>query len=104
MEQAMGISAQALRAFRPGLDNICEKLCLASMRQSTWVEDAVYPFGIFSLSSLPEGHKALGRLSEQLLMDSGDTSILVWTEKSSSYNTCLPASITVFPWIDFLLD
>ena len=100
MEEATGISARALMALRPGLDDIREKLCLASTRQTTLVEDAAYSlFGIFSLS-LPvvygEGDKALGRLFAQLLTSSGNTSVLAWSGKSGNFNSCLPANITVF--------
>ena len=100
MEKATGISAQALMALHPGLSDIREKLCLASTRQTTRVEDAAYSLlGIFS-TSLPitygEGDKALGRLLSQLLMSSGDTSILAWTGRPGSFNTCLPTSIIVF--------
>ena len=42
MEEATGISARALMALRPGVDNIREKLCLASRRETTLVEDAAY--------------------------------------------------------------
>ena len=100
MEKATGVSLQALMALRPGLDDIREKLCLASTRRTTLVEDAAYSLlGIFSMS-LPvvygEGDQALGRLLVQLLTSSGDTSILAWTGKSGSFNSCLPTNITVF--------
>ena len=100
MEEATGVSAQTLMALRPGLDNIREKLCLASTRDATLVEDAAYSLlGIFS-TSLPvvygEGDQALGRLLAKLLTSSGDTSILAWTGKSGSFNSCLPRDITVF--------
>ena len=100
MEEATGVSARALMALRPGLDDIREKLCLASRRKTTLVEDAAYSLlGIFSIS-LPvvygEGDQALGRLLAQLLASSGDTSILAWTGKPGSFNSCLPANITVF--------
>ncbi|KAF8549281.1 TPR-like protein [Imleria badia] len=100
MEEATGISARALMAIGPGLDDIREKLSLASRRETTFVEDAAYSLlGIFSVS-LPvvygEGDQALGRLLAQLLMSSGDTSILVWTGKSGSFNSCLPANVIVF--------
>ncbi|KAF8546776.1 hypothetical protein OG21DRAFT_1527604 [Imleria badia] len=100
MEEATGVSAQALMALRPGLEDICEKLRLASTRQTTRLEDAAYSLlGVFSLS-LPavygEGDKALGRLLAQLLMSSGDTSILAWTGRSGGFNSCLPAKIAVF--------
>ena len=100
MEGAMGISAQALMALRPGLGGIREKLCSASTRRTTLVEDAAYfLLGIFSMS-LPvahgEGDQALGRLLAQLLTSSRDITILAWTGKSGSFNSCLPPDTTVF--------
>ena len=100
MEEATGVPARALMALRPGLDDIGEKLRLASTRQTTRAEDAAYSLlGIFSMS-LPvvygEGDKALGRLLAQLLASSGETSILAWTGKSGSFNSCFPAKISVF--------
>ena len=100
MEQATGVSARALMALRPGLDDIREKLRLASTRQTTRVEDAAYSLlGIFSMS-LPvvygEGDKALGRFLAQLLTSAGDPSIFAWTGRSGSFNTCHPANIAVF--------
>ncbi|KAG6371490.1 hypothetical protein JVT61DRAFT_9525 [Boletus reticuloceps] len=100
MEELTGISARTLRELHPGLDDIRQKLSLASGRKSTFVEDAAYSlFGIFSVS-LPvvygERDKALGQLLAHLLASSGDMSILSWTGKSGSFNSCLPADITVF--------
>jgi hypothetical protein len=43
-----------------------------------------------------EGDKALGRFLAQLLTSSGDPSILAWTGRSGSFNSCLPANIAVF--------
>ena len=100
MEEATRIQASALMALRPGLEDIREKLRLASTRQSTRVEDAAYSlFGIFSVSLSAvygEGDQALGRLLAQLLTSSGDTSILAWTGKSGGFNSCLPSKISVF--------
>ena len=100
MEEATRVSARALMALRPGLDDIREKLRLASIRQTTRVEDAAYSLlGIFSMSLgvvYGEGDKALGRFLAQLLTSSGDTAILAWTGKSGSFNSCLPTSIAVF--------
>ena len=100
MEEATGISARALITLQPGINNIREKLCLASTRQTTLIEDAAYSLlGMFSMS-MPivygEGDHALGRLLAQLLTSSGDTNILAWTGKSGYFNSCLPSSITVF--------
>jgi hypothetical protein len=71
MEQATGVAAQQLMALRPGLTS---KLCLASTRQTTLVEDAVYSLlGIFSgLSAIyGEGESSLGRLLAHVLTVSG---------------------------------
>jgi hypothetical protein len=100
MEEATGVSARALMALRPGLDDIREKLCLASRRDTTFVEDAAYSLlGTFSIS-MPvvygEGDQAVGRLLAQLLTSSGAASILAWTGKFGSFNSCLPTKITVF--------
>ena len=100
MEEATNVSAGALRALRPGLEGIREKLYLASRRETTRVEDAAYSLlGIFSVS-LPivygEEDQALGRLLAQLLTSSGDTSIIAWTGISGSFNSCLQVGITVF--------
>ena len=100
MQLATGVSAQQMAVLRPGLDRVREKLFLASMRQSTYVEDAAYSlFGIFNVS-LPviygEGNHAVGRLLEHILTGSGDITILAWTGSSSSYNSCLPMDLTVY--------
>ena len=100
MEEATRVSTQTLMALRPGLDDIREKLRLASIRKTTRVEDAAYSLlGIFSMSLgviYGEGDKALGRFLAQLLTSSGDTSILAWTGQSGSFNSCLPSKIIVF--------
>jgi len=101
MEKATGVSAQQLMALRPGLTGIREKLRLASTRDTTLVEDAAYSLlGIFSITGIPaiygEGEGALGRLLAHVLAGSGDASILAWTGESGSFNSCLPAHITVF--------
>ena len=101
MEQATGVSAQQLMSLRPGLTSIREKLCLASTRQTTLVEDAAYSLlGIFSVTGISaiygEGESSLGRLLAHVLTVSGDVSILAWTGESGRYNSCLPAHITVF--------
>ena len=100
MEEATGISAQALMALQSGLDNIWEKLCLASTQQTTFIKDLAYSLlGTFSIS-LPvvygKGDQALGHLLAQLPTSSGHTSIPTWTGKFGSFNSCLPSSIMVF--------
>ncbi|KAF8129810.1 hypothetical protein EV363DRAFT_1417516 [Boletus edulis] len=101
MEQATGVSAQLLKALRPGLSSIREKLRLASPRGTMRVEDAAYSLlGIFSAIGIPaiygEGEASLGRLLANVLTRSGDVSILAWTGESNRFNSCLPAHITVF--------
>ncbi|KAF8432243.1 hypothetical protein L210DRAFT_3558822 [Boletus edulis BED1] len=101
MEQATGVSAGQLIPLRPGLGCIREKLCLASARRTTLVEDAAYSLlGIFSAIGIPaiygEGEASLGRLLANVLTRSGDVSILAWTGESGPFNSCLPARITVY--------
>ncbi|KAF8439838.1 hypothetical protein L210DRAFT_3504264 [Boletus edulis BED1] len=101
MEHATGVPAEQLMSLRPGLTGIREKLRLASTRQTTLVEDAAYSLlGIFSVAGLPaiygEGEGSLGRLLAHVLAGSGDVSILAWTGESGSFNSCLPAHVTVF--------
>ena len=101
MEQATGISAERLKALRPGLSNIREKLRLASTRTTTKVEDAAYSLiGIFEAASLianyGEGETSLGRLLANVLTRSGDVGILAWTGESSEFNSCLPSRVTVY--------
>ena len=101
MEEATGVSAKQLIALRPGLSSIREKLRLASTRQTTLVEDAAHSLlEIFSVTGIPaiygEGEGSLGRLLAHVLTGSGDVRILAWTGDSGSFNSCLPAYITVF--------
>ena len=88
-------------ALRPGLTSIREKLCLASTRETTYVEDAAYSLlGIFSVTGMSpiygEEEKPLGLLLANVLTRSGDVSILAWTGESGRFNSCLPAQITIF--------
>lgn len=101
MERATGVPAHDLLVLRPGSDDIREKLCLASRRHTTLVEDKAYSLlGILSVKSMSviygEGKQALGRLLGIVLTDSGDASILAWTGGPGSYNSCLPDDIAVF--------
>jgi hypothetical protein len=101
MEQATGVSAQQLMSLRPGISSIREKLCLASIRQTTRVEDAAWSLlGIFSVTgiipSYGEEERTLGLLLANVLARSSDVGILAWTGESGRYNSCFPAHITVF--------
>ncbi|KAG6326881.1 hypothetical protein ID866_12208, partial [Astraeus odoratus] len=83
LAQAAGIPPQHLRGFNAGMDNARSKLQWAVGRHTTVLEDIAYSlFGIFNLH-LPvlygEGEeKAIGRLLQEILSQSHDTSILQW--------------------------
>ena len=101
MEQATGVSAEQWEALRPGPTSIREKLCLASTRTTTRVEDAAYSLlGIFSVTGIPpiygEEERPLGLLLANVLTGSCDVNILAWTGESGRYNSCLPAHLAVF--------
>ncbi|KAG2335876.1 hypothetical protein BDR05DRAFT_971340 [Suillus weaverae] len=101
MGDATSIDAQALVSFRPGMRHAREKLQWVSARVTTWPEDIAYSlFGIFGVN-LPviygeKKHKALGRLLEKVVAQSGDISALDWVGQSSEFNSCLPADITSY--------
>ncbi|KAG2338552.1 hypothetical protein BDR05DRAFT_969113 [Suillus weaverae] len=101
MGDATGIDARALVAFRPGMKNAREKLQWVSARVTTWQEDIAYAlFGIFGVN-LPviygeKKQKALGRLLQEVVAQSGDISALEWVGQSSQFNSCLPADITSY--------
>ena len=100
MEQVSGGSAQESVVLRPGLEKVREKLFLASMCRTTLVEDTAYSLlGIFS-AAIPvmygEGNRAVGRFLENILTGSGDVTILAWTGRAGSYNTCLLIDLTVY--------
>ncbi|KAG1888606.1 heterokaryon incompatibility protein-domain-containing protein, partial [Suillus subluteus] len=101
MGDATGIDAQALVAFRPGMRDAREKLQWVSARVTTWPEDIAYSlFGIFGVN-LPviygeKKQKALGRLLQDVVAQSGDISALDWVGQSSTFNSCLPADITSY--------
>jgi len=101
MGNATGINAQALVAFRPGMRDAREKLQWVSGRVTTWQEDIAYSlFGIFGVN-LPviygeKKQKALGRLLQEVVAQSGDISALDWVGQSSEFNSCLPADITSY--------
>ncbi|KAG2339198.1 hypothetical protein BDR05DRAFT_968352 [Suillus weaverae] len=78
-----------------------EKLQWVSARVTTWPEDIAYSlFGIFGVN-LPviygeKKQRALGRLLEKVVAQSGDISALDWVGQSSEFNSCLPANITSY--------
>ena len=100
MEQAMKFATEELATLQPGLEMVREKLCLASMRQTTRQEDIAYSlFGIFNVA-LPviygEGNQAIGRLLEYILTRSDNVMLLAWTGSSGSQHSYLPADLTVY--------
>lgn len=101
LEDATGIDASALVAFSPVTRRAREKLQWASNRDTTVQEDIAYSlFGIFGVQ-LPvmygeRKEKALGRLLQEIVAQSGDITALDWVGKSSQFNSCLPADITPY--------
>jgi hypothetical protein len=101
LEEATGIDAEALVAFRPGMSVAREKLRWASTRVTTLQEDIAYSlFGIFGVH-LPviygeTKQNALGRLLQEIVAQSGDITSLDWVGRSSEFNSCLPADITSY--------
>ncbi|KAG0693793.1 hypothetical protein DFH29DRAFT_1073143 [Suillus ampliporus] len=109
LEDATGIDARALVAFRPGMRDAREKLQWASTRVTTVQEDIAYSlFGIFGIQ-LPVmyGEKkqhALGRLLQEIVAQSGDITALDWVGTSSEFNSCLPADITSYEAAPYTLS
>ncbi|KAG2361891.1 hypothetical protein BDR07DRAFT_1376905 [Suillus spraguei] len=101
LEDATSIDPQALLTFRPGMSEARKKLQWASKRVTTKQEDVAYSlFGIFGIT-LPviygEGkQRALGRLLQEIVAQSGDISVLDWIGQPSEFNSCLPADITSY--------
>ncbi|OAX36019.1 hypothetical protein K503DRAFT_331321 [Rhizopogon vinicolor AM-OR11-026] len=101
MADATGMDGPALVAFRPGVGGAREALRWASMRVTTLQEDIAYSlFGIFDVH-IPviygeKKQKALGRLLEEIVAQSGEITALDWVGKSSEFNSCLPANITSY--------
>ncbi|KAI5982355.1 hypothetical protein EDC04DRAFT_3150893 [Pisolithus marmoratus] len=104
--------------FSPDNLSVREKLRLASTRNATVEEDVAYSLiGIFQSDIRPHygeggdavGHlleetlraDALGHLLEEIVARSGEVTVLAWSGKSSSYNSCLPASISVYSQIPY---
>ncbi|KAH7903768.1 hypothetical protein BJ138DRAFT_1107400, partial [Hygrophoropsis aurantiaca] len=101
LEDATGVSGQALISFHPGTKDVRQTLHWASTRITTLQEDIAYSlFGIFNVK-LPviygeSKQHALGRLLQEIVARSGDVTALDWTGKSSEFNSCLPADITAY--------
>ncbi|KAF8554954.1 hypothetical protein OG21DRAFT_1439363 [Imleria badia] len=100
LADAIGVARQTIISFNPDDLTIRARLRLASMRNATVEEDVAYSLiGIFKSDIRPqygEGNDALGHLLEEIVARSGEVTVLTWTGKSSSYNSCLPASLSVY--------
>ncbi|KAI6108864.1 hypothetical protein EV401DRAFT_1999285, partial [Pisolithus croceorrhizus] len=102
---AIKIPSDTVVTFSPDDLGVREKLRLASTRNATVEEDVAYSLiGIFKSDIRPhygEGTDALGHLLEEIVARFGEVTVLAWSGKSSSYNSCLPASISVYNQVPY---
>ena len=100
LADAIKIARETIIAFNPDDLSVREKLRLASNRNATVEEDVAYALiGIFQSDIHPdygEGYAALGHLLEEIVVRSGDVTVLAWIGESSQYNSCLPATLAVY--------
>ncbi|KAI6006360.1 hypothetical protein EDC04DRAFT_2907919 [Pisolithus marmoratus] len=100
LADAIKIPRGTIVTFSPDDLGVREKLRLASTRNATVEEDVAYSLiGIFKSDIRPHyggGSDALGHLLEEIVARSGEATVLAWSGRSSSYNSCLPASISVY--------
>ncbi|KAF8556862.1 hypothetical protein OG21DRAFT_1495255 [Imleria badia] len=100
LADGIGIARETIITFNPDDLSVREKLRVASTRKATVEEDVAYSLiGIFKSDIRPhygEGDAALGHLLEEIVARSGEVTVLDWTGKSSSYNSCLPATLAVY--------
>ena len=102
---ATGVPPEILVSFHPDSLGVREKLRLASTRTATLEEDAAYSLiGFFKSDIIPrygESEDALGHLLEGIVAHLGEVTVLAWTGIPSSYNSCLPSSLTVYSQIPY---
>ncbi|KAI6110945.1 hypothetical protein EV401DRAFT_1990975, partial [Pisolithus croceorrhizus] len=100
LADAIAIPCGTIVTFSPDNLGVRQKLRLASTRNATVKEDVAYSLiGIFKSDIRPnygEGADTLGHLLEEIVARSGDVTVLAWSGKLSSYNSCLPASVSVY--------
>ncbi|KAI9569820.1 hypothetical protein HD554DRAFT_453126 [Boletus coccyginus] len=100
LADAIGVARETIIAFNPDNLSVRAKLRMASGRNATVEEDVAYSLiGIFKSDIRPdygERDAALGHLLEEIVARSGEVIVLAWTGKSSPYNSCLPATLTVY--------
>ncbi|KIO01973.1 hypothetical protein M404DRAFT_148646, partial [Pisolithus tinctorius Marx 270] len=100
LADAIQIPHGTIVKFSPDDLGVREKLRLASTRNATVEEDVAYSLiGIFKSDIRPQyGERvdALGHLLEEIVARTSEVTVLAWSGQSSSYNSCLPASISVY--------
>lgn len=101
LARATGIKEDALIHFYPELLPARQRLRLASTRNATVQEDIAYSLiGIFRSDIRVEytcgGDVALGRLLQEIVNRQGDVAVLDWVGKSSTFNSSIPADISVY--------
>ncbi|KAI6041631.1 hypothetical protein EDC04DRAFT_3089025 [Pisolithus marmoratus] len=105
LADAFKIPHGTIITFSPDDLGVREKLRLASTRNATLKENVAYSLiGIFKSDIRPhygEGADALGHLLEEIVARSGEVTVLAWSGESSSYNSCLPASVSVYSQIPY---
>lgn len=106
LERAAGVASRYLTDFHPGMDSARLRLQWASGRRTTRPEDVAYSlFGVFDLH-LPvlygeSKEKALGRLLQEIISQSGDTSVLDWVGEASLFHSCFPTTIAPYHRIPY---
>ncbi|KAI6139470.1 hypothetical protein EDD17DRAFT_1770558 [Pisolithus thermaeus] len=101
LERVTGVESQFLTNFSPGMEDTRSRLQWASLRATARPEDIAYSlFGIFNLH-LPimygeSAENALGRLLSEIILRSGDISVLDWVGEPSSFHSCFPAHVTSY--------
>ncbi|KAF8556856.1 hypothetical protein OG21DRAFT_1482768 [Imleria badia] len=107
LANAIAIARETITTFNPDDLSVREKLRLASTRHATVEEDLAYSLiGIFKSDIKPhygEREAALGHLLQEIVARSGDVTVLAWAGKSSPYNSCLPASLSVYSQMPYTL-
>ncbi|KAI6156844.1 hypothetical protein BKA82DRAFT_4345875 [Pisolithus tinctorius] len=106
LADAIKIPPGSIIKFSPDNLGVREKLRLASTRNAKFDEDVAYSLiGIFKSDIRPhygEGADALGHLLEEIVAHTGEVTVLAWSGTSSSYNSCFPASVSVYSQIPYI--
>lgn len=101
MEDGTGINVQALGASQPGMTNARERLQWVSTHVTAVPEDIMDSlsriFGVYVPAIHGENpQRALGRLLQEIVAESGDIAPLDWVGRSSEFNSCLPADVASY--------